>query len=137
MTLEEIRDIADEVLALDEKATPGLWYLRKVQVSGDEDFRKHVWRVEYAARGMNEGASFHIAFMDTREGGLPQQKLDGALIASYRTAAPDLARALKAVAEALEEVEVPGATLRSGESWSRANAVKDIRAAIERRLVKP
>lgn len=44
-------------------------------------------------------------------------------------AAPDLARALKAVAEALDEFH--------DSDEIRAPLVDDIRAAIERRLVKP
>lgn len=50
--------------------------------------------------------------------------------------APDLARALKAVAEALEEAELDTVNPRSVPGADFVS-LDDIRAAIERRLVKP
>lgn len=103
---------ADQVLALDEKATPGPWEATGL-LSGSDD---NLVVTGYAPL---PGDTCSIA--DTYESRLPNE--DAHIIASYRTAAPDLARALKAVAEVLN---VDGPT-----------TFEAVRAAIERRLVKP
>lgn len=79
MTYEEIRDLIGKVLALDEQATPGPWV---VEMDGDGDeftSWEWPWRIKGVVNFAEEG--------DNRN--------DPPLIATYRIAAPTLARELQ------------------------------------------
>lgn len=88
--LDDLLKRCDEVLALDEGAAPGPWAHGNVNPSNPFCV---VHRVEGPRSWLG------------RDSGQAHRD-DAALIASYRTAAPDLARALKAVLEALREEDM-------------------------------
>lgn len=99
--------ITDEQLAewraLCDKATPGPWRPERTICGNGE----RLYRVKYPAHGLNEGASFEIAHLVTTEGGLEQQGHDARLVATARTAMPQLleeVERLRAEVERMEEL---------------------------------
>lgn len=122
--------LADEVLVLDEKATPGPWHTEKTFVlTADEG---------NVARALRKDAP--LGEIGSAEA---QARADARLIARYRTAAAELARALKEAVERAERAEAPLAAAVRAEREACAKAVEQydfgyctrtIAASIRRRV---